>query len=74
MVQITILQYLQVVKVIIHFGLEMDTVMTRQTPKDAILMVETAADQALMTNIAKNAFAIKMFNNLNSSFNQARFK
>ena len=54
MVQITILQHLQVVKVIIHFGLEMDTVMTRQPPKDAILI----ADQTLMTNIAKNVFAI----------------
>ena len=41
----------QLVKVIIHIGLEMATVMMRQTLKDAILMVETVVDQTLIRNI-----------------------
>ena len=39
----------QLVKVIIHIGLEMATVMMRL--KDAILMVETVVDQTLIRNI-----------------------
>ena len=44
----------------IQVGSEMGTVMMIQTTKDVTLMEVIAADQTLIHNIARNAYALKI--------------